>query len=1220
MWVAAGKAADLGPEEARLVRAEGRDLALVRTADGLFAMDNTCPHSGGSLAEGLVQGQTITCPLHGWQFQCKTGRVLTEKRPNQRVYKVKLDGGQIWVELPDPAEVSTPDVGATPAESEWIAVAEAIAMEPGSVRKVQAGAATLALVCTDEGVFALDNSCVHEGGPLGEGSVEGTTVTCPLHAWKFEAKTGRCLTNARRRQRTYETRIDQGQVWVRAAPPARAEAVPADPSQKKSPVEVWKQAKHGIDVWPDVQRHARDKTPMSKIEEAELERMKWYGYFYRKNNDLDHYMCRVRIPGCEMTSPQARALAYVAYESGYSIVDLTTRGNVQIQGLKIDRLPAVRAALERVDLTSRQSGHDNVRNVTSHPWSGIDPEELIDTRALARQIQDLVIGDRELSDLPRKVNVALTGRPDAAAHFWTQDIAYVAAVGPDESVGFQLLLGGNQGQSPKLSWHIPVFVRPEDVVPVTGAILRTFRELGWRHNRHQVRLRYLIDRIGADGALLEIQKRLGHELAPLPKPVAKPSKEENFVGWFAQKQEGLWALGVCVPLGRLTAEEMEGLAVVAGQYGSGVLRTTYDQNLVIPGIRTAAKEEAAYAVARHGLTFEPDPATRNMVACTGKQFCNIAVTETKGYAYQLIEELRRRRVQLHGINIHMSGCPSSCAMTYTADIGLKGVKVRRGLRVLDAFDLYLGGGVGDTVRMGTLFRKGVPFGELPGVIEDLAREFYLRRSSGETFSRFWTERLVGHKAEPLEGERPRWRCTRCRHVHVAEDPPRFCPICAAIRSRFEPAPEGETEPEHPAAAPRVTESEAAPAEAAPGARVKPAGRRILVVGGSIGGHIAAQTARELAPDARITLVTDEHHSFYNRLNLTRLMAEEIERRELFDYGPAWYEEHQIEILTATRVIGLDPLHKAALLAEGRELAYDACILTHGCTAAVPPFFREGLRGVFFLRTLEDVESILALTRAGTRAAVIGGGVLGLEAAHGLKKRGASVQVFEFLPRLMPRQLDDAAASLFIEMVREKGIEAFVGISVAELRGAETVTGLALADGRSFDADLVVVSTGIRPNVDWVRRAGIQCNRGVLVDDRMQTSAPDVYAAGDVVEWRGQVVGLWTSAIEQAKVATANAIGGMAVFHGFVPVTILKCLGIPLVSLGEVLEDGAGITSSVTTGPGTYRRVVFRHGIPVGGVLLGSSRGMGELRKLIEGGVELERLRRKVVPDEVMAHA
>jgi nitrite reductase (NADH) large subunit len=149
---------------------------------------------------------------------------------------------------------------------------------------------------------------------------------------------------------------------------------------------------------------------------------------------------------------------------------------------------------------------------------------------------------------------------------------------------------------------------------------------------------------------------------------------------------------------------------------------------------------------------------------------------------------------------------------------------------------------------------------------------------------------------------------------------------------------------------------------------------------------------------------------------------------------------------------------------------------------------------------------------------------------------------------------------------------------------------------------------------------VQCQRGVVVDDRMATSAPDVYAAGDVAEWRGQVVGLWTNAIEQAKVAAASALGRPAFFQGFLPVTILKCLGIDLVSMGHIQEDGEAITSRVTRDPGagTYRRVVFRLGIPVGGILLGTSRGMGELRQLIEGGLELEKLRLKVVPDEVVA--
>jgi NAD(P)H-nitrite reductase large subunit len=192
--------------------------------------------------------------------------------------------------------------------------------------------------------------------------------------------------------------------------------------------------------------------------------------------------------------------------------------------------------------------------------------------------------------------------------------------------------------------------------------------------------------------------------------------------------------------------------------------------------------------------------------------------------------------------------------------------------------------------------------------------------------------------------------------------------------------------------------------------------------------------------------------------------------------------------------------------------------------------------------------------------------------------------------------------------------------VEALLGQTQVEGLALRDGRRFDADLVVLSTGIRPHVDWVRRSGIRCNRGVLVDDRMMTSAPDVYAAGDVAEWRGQVVGLWANAVEQAKIAAANAAGGMGVFRGFLPVTILKCLGIDLVSIGEVPEDGGGVSSSVAAQDGTYRRVVFRHGIPVGGILLGASTGMGELQKLVERGRELQELRRKVLPDEVMAGA
>ncbi len=1113
--------------------------------------------------------------------------------------------------------------------SEWSAVAEAASLPPGTVKRIQVAGKTLALISNADGIHAVDQACPHEGGPLAEGSVEANAIVCPIHSYKFDCKTGHCLTDSRLKLRVYETKIEQGKIWVKTAaeisgaasgtasgePSAGASNASSaaasaadDPAIKKSSVEQWKIAKHGMDVWPDVERYAQEHTPMAKIEIPELERMKWFGYFYRKNNDIDHYMCRIRIPGCEMTSDQARAVAFIAYESGYSIVDVTTRGNVQVQGLTVDKLPKVREALEKSGLTARQTGHDNVRNITSHPYSGIDAEELIDTRELSQQIQDLIIGSREFSDLPRKCNIALTGRADAAAHAWTQDITFVAAWGSGGQggkVGFRLLLGGTQGQGPKLATLMSVFVLPEQVLDVTAAVLRIFRELGYRHNRHQVRLRFLIERLGAEEMLAQIEKRLGYALERCAKPLPAPRQEENFLGWFKQKQHDLWAVGVCVPVGRLTWDQLEGLAVIAQQYGWGTLRTTYDQNLVLPGIPSAAKASVGYAIAKHGLTFEADSVSRQVVACTGRQFCNLAVTETKGYAYQLMEELRRRKVQLHGISLHLSGCPSSCGMSYTADIGLKGGKVRRGLRVLDAFDVYLGGGICDGVHMGILYQKLAPVEQLPESIEKIVSDFYSNRKEEETFSQYWRNKLKGHVAQAATGEIAKWRCTHCGHFYVGETPPAFCPVCATLRSGFEPV----------ADIPGDTVPAAKPAQDKVAAKQTPDGIRLVIIGGGIAAHTAAATARSLDPACRITILTEDEHAFYNRLNLTRFLAQEIPREDLFDYKPQWYQENRIEILTRTRVIGLDPVKKTVLLAEGRDIAYDACILAHGSSAATPGFYRPNLSGVSLLRTLKDVEDIAARVQPGMEAGVIGGGVLGLEAAYGILKRGARVRVFEFMPMLMPRQLDKIGGEWFGQMVAEKGIEPHTGVRVKELVGEERVQGIRLEDGTFFAANLVIVSTGIQPNVDWVKRAGLHCERGILVGDRMETSAKNVFAAGDVAQWRGQVIGLWTNAVEQAKIAAANAVGKTGFFQGFLPVTILKCLGIPLISMGEIKEDGGTIRSKTTSDAPNkiYRRVILREGIPVGGILLGTSSGMGQMRKLIESGLELEKLREKVLP-------
>ncbi|MBI3636569.1 MAG: FAD-dependent oxidoreductase, partial [Candidatus Rokubacteria bacterium] len=444
-----------------------------------------------------------------------------------------------------------------------------------------------------------------------------------------------------------------------------------------------------------------------------------------------------------------------------------------------------------------------------------------------------------------------------------------------------------------------------------------------------------------------------------------------------------------------------------------------------------------------------------------------------------------------------------------------------------------------------------------------------------------------------------WRCGPCGYEHHGENAPDVCPVCGAAKEDFALVAG--------AATPRAR-------------RPAPSGRRVVIVGGSIAGHTAADVARELDPDCRVTLVTDERHRFYNRLNLTRYLSDEVPRDKLFDFADQWYADHQIEILTESRALALDPAAKRVVLATGLECAYDALILAHGSSASVPPFHRPDLGGVVLLRTLEDVDAIVAACRSGVRAAVVGGGVLGLEAAYGLVKHGATVSVFELAAHLMPRQLDADAAALFADLVRAKGITPVTGVRIQSLLGSDRVTGLALDDDRRFEADLVVVSTGISPNVDWVQRAGVRCGRGVLVDDRMRTSAEDVYAAGDVVEWRGQVVGLWTNAIEQAKVAAANAVGRSAQFAGFVPVTILKCLGVPVFSIGNILADGDGVASQRVVDPvgRVYRRVITRNGFPVGGILLNTTDGMAEMKKLVEGAAQVERLSRAVFAPEPVA--
>jgi ferredoxin-nitrite reductase len=550
-------------------------------------------------------------------------------------------------------------------------------------------------------------------------------------------------------------------------------------------IESWKAQKHGFDVWPEFLQWADAGTTYDKINDDDLQRLKWYGIFWRKH-DHNRYMLRVRISACEMTALQARALAFAAYEAGHEIVDVTTRGNIQIQGLTVEKIPKVIAALERTGLTTKQTGLDNIRNVTSHPLAGLDLAELLDTREAARAVTALFIDNRELADLPRKFNIVFNGRADNAAHDWTQDIAWLAAFGPANAVGYRLLVGGMQGQTPHAGWHIPVFVQPDQVCDVTSAILRLFREKGSRSaRRNQVRFRYLVEKLGIDSVLQEIERRIGYNLMRFAEPPPAPAQAESFVGWFPQRRPGRWAVGIAVPMGRLTWQQFEGVAILARDFGDGTLRTTPDQNLILPDICGADRGALGTALAALGLGFEADSLTRQTIACTGKQFCSLALTEAKGYGLQLIEDLRRRHVELYGIRIAISGCANACAQHHTSDIGLRGVRVRQGLRAVDAFDIYLGGGVGRTITLARLYQKGLPVNRVADTLERIVREFHNQRLRGETFSTYWQRVLAEREPEMiLPEELPAWHCAACGYDHLGASPPGFCPRCAGVKRQF----------------------------------------------------------------------------------------------------------------------------------------------------------------------------------------------------------------------------------------------------------------------------------------------------------------------------------------------------------------------------------------------------------------------------------------------------
>jgi len=489
-------------------------------------------------------------------------------------------------------------------------------------------------------------------------------------------------------------------------------------------IEALKTAKDGLDVTEDLARFARDG--WRTIGDDDKERLKWAGVFLRKPTP-GRFMMRVRMPNGVLTSSQARVLAALTKEGDGKVADVTTRQQIQLRGVVIERVPEIIAQLEAVGLSSLQTGMDNIRGIVGCPATGLTPGELVDTAPIAAEFQRIFLGNKAFTNLPRKFNVTISGCPDNCTDAATQDIAMTPAVwvsGATEVVGFNLSVGGKQGSGgPVFAAPCDVFVRPDEAASLCADIALIFRDHGPREARSKSRLAFLIAEWGIEKFRKELEVRTGRELPPAGRP-ALGARTVDHVGVYRQRQAGLSYVGLKTPVGRITGDHLQELARLADEYGAGELRTTPQQNVLIPHVPDAKLGGLLEEKLLKDLRYNPSEIYRGSTACTGTDFCNLALIDTKTRAMALTRDFEQR---LEGatrpVTIRWSGCPASCGNHHTADVGLQGCKVKVNGKIVDGVHVFVGGRGGADPRAGFRILEDVPCDELPEVLDRLVRFF-----------------------------------------------------------------------------------------------------------------------------------------------------------------------------------------------------------------------------------------------------------------------------------------------------------------------------------------------------------------------------------------------------------------------------------------------------------------------------------------------------------------
>lgn len=391
----------------------------------------------------------------------------------------------------------------------------------------------------------------------------------------------------------------------------------------------------------------------------------------------------------------------------------------------------------------------------------------------------------------------------------------------------------------------------------------------------------------------------------------------------------------------------------------------------------------------------------------------------------------------------------------------------------------------------------------------------------------------------------------------------------------------------------------------------------VVVGNGVAGVTAARLIKTRNPETRVSIYTDEVHHYYPRPRLYEVLSGTAKPQDVYLFSEEWYKNKGITVHLNQNASSIDVDHRELELENGSRVAYDKLLLATGGHSSIPPITGTEKTGVFTLRTINDALDIKQFTEKTRKAIIIGGGLLGLEFASSLQKLGHHVTVVELSPRLLPKQLDPEGATILKTKLTSRGINIVLGAKTVEILGKKTVSGIMLECGETISGDLILISAGTQPNTKLALDAGIKVNRGIVVDEQMKTSAKDVYAVGDVAEFKGKIYGIIPAAIEQATIAAANMLGEQIFYAGTIPTNTLKVTDMELSSIGLVNPEDPKYTEIKHTDKtkGIYKKLVLDQNKIVGAILLGTNRGFTSIQKLITQETNITKYKDSILNDD-----